>query len=188
MTYPTFVPPPLPPQPLPSRFLDNPPRTAKLLLVAGKSFDAWTVLLQRCPESNATKIESWLRKRFGLSHEEARSVIAATGVLHRAMPEDFVRTVFGGCPAPARMALTNLLSIFNGAAPPQIVPTDEGIMLKGRIVFSVLRPEATGVVMTTTKVISTEPERRTTTRVDHITDQPLAQDLIDDLRAGAALT
>lgn len=188
MTYPTFVPPSLPPQSLPSRFLDNPARVAKPQSIANKSFDAWTILLQRCPESSAAKIESWLRKRFGLSHEEARGVINATGVLHRKMPEDFVRTVFGVTSAPARMALGLIESVFVNHAQVQLVPTDEGIMLKGRIVFSVIRPEANGVVMTTTKLITAEPERRTATRVDHIADAPLTQDLINDLRAGVALT
>lgn len=188
MTYPTFVPPSLPPQSLPSRFLDNPPRAAKPQSIANKSFDVWAMLLERCPESSAAKIESWLRKRFGLSHEEARGVINATGVLHRAMPEDFVQAVFGPAMAPARAALRQIESAFESHVPMQLVPTEEGIMLKGKIVFSVVRPEANGVVMTTTKLISAEPERRTATRVDHIGDAPLAQDLIDDLRAGASLT
>jgi hypothetical protein len=190
MTYPTFVPPALPPQALPSRFIDNPPRVMKSQSIANKSFDTWTALLQRCPESNASRIESWLRKRFrfALSHEEARAVIAGTNVLRRSMPEDFVRSVFGGTSAPAYAALQKIESVFESAAQVQLVPTDEGMMLKGRIVFSVIRPEAHGVVVTTTKLISTAPERRTTTRVDHVTADGPPQDLIDDLRAGATLT
>jgi hypothetical protein len=190
MTYPTFVPPALPPQALPSRFADSPPRAARTQSIANKPFDTWTALLQRCPESNASKIESWLRKRFrfALTHEEARAIIVGTDVLKRAMPADFVRSVFGGASAPARAALARIESVFENTAQVQLVPADEGMMLKGRIVFSVIRPEAHGVVMTTTKLISTEPERLTTTRVDHVTADGLPQDLIDDLRAGATLS
>jgi hypothetical protein len=188
MTYPAFIPPALPPQALPKNFIGQTLRSVAPTVIAGKPLDAWHRVMSRCPEARADKMEFWLRKRFDLSHDAARLVIAKTDAAKREMPTDFVRAVFGAADIAARRALENVKRVFDPSSPMQLVPTDEGLMLKGKIVFCVLRPAATGLVMTTTKVIATEPERLTTTRVDHLTTDALPEDLIADLRAGAALT
>jgi hypothetical protein len=163
-------------------------RPAKNQRIAQKSFEEWNSIARRCPEIKADRIESWLRRWHGLSHDEARAVITHTGVMWRSMPEDFLHAVFGAEQSPARTALRRIKKLFDAADNMQCVPTEAGVMLKGRIVFSVIRPESDGIVITTTKVIATEPERRTATRVDHVGDEPLDESLISDLRAGVKLS
>ncbi len=188
----SFSPPTLPNRAMPGA------RAARLVTlknvnaVAGKSFDEWNDITGLCPESRPDKIENWLRKSYRVSHGDARAIVTNTDVACRVMPDDFINAVFGSAHSLAGAALRRVKAIFLASDSVQCVPISSGLMLKGRIVFSVIRPALDGIVVTTTKLITTSPERRTTTRVDHVSasalDDPLDDSLVADLRAGAQLS